>query len=48
MVQHSQGIFIPLAGFQGLFLTAALLLELLLPHWSTYNDFPLLIRLGLL
>lgn len=47
-LQHYQSIYIPLAGFQGLFLTAALALELLLPQWNTYNDFHVLNTLGLL
>lgn len=46
MKAYEQGL-VPLAGFQGLFLIFAFLLESLIPDWSTYNDVPLLNTLGL-
>jgi Flp pilus assembly protein protease CpaA len=47
LLNNYKHVYIPLAGFQGLFLIFALVMERISPHWSTYNDYPLLKTLGL-
>lgn len=47
MMSGYEQVAIPLAGYQGLFLILALVLDALVPTWATYNDFPLLTTLGL-
>lgn len=47
LISHYEQMAIPLAGYQGIFLILAFVLEAVSPAWGTYNDLPLLTTFGI-